>query len=224
MRYVLAITFFASLFSCSKQMPFPVTYTDYYGPSVISFVDKEYIFNTADRFEYVFFSDDISSSKYGYGNYLVEGGQLVLNFTEEVVEPKSTVESRERSAADSSYNQYIIVATSPSGTNLEGVSVLLTDLEGNYLTGATTDSYGRAEITWTKGSPPILLKLSSLGYASLDYTITSGRSQHFVATLVERNVGTRIINQQWKKRIRFRKDALVIDGEKFIRKTVANEN
>ena len=161
MRPVLVIAFFVSLFSCSNRIPFPATYTDYHDPSVVSFVDKEYIFKTADRFEYIFFSDNIDNSRYGYGDYLIKGRKLVLNFTEEVVEPESAIESKELPIADTSRNYYTIAVTSSLGMHLEDINVLLTDLKGNYLTGISTDSSGNAELTLPKGRTPVLLKFSS---------------------------------------------------------------
>ena len=221
MKFGLTIISLAFL-SCSREISFPVRYTEYHDPSVASFEDEEYIFKTADEFEYVFFTDAIDYSRYGYGNYLIENHRLILNFTEKVVEPESTIESEEFSMADSSYNHYKVAVKSSSGMNLESVSVLLADSKGSYLKGIATDSSGTGKITLSKGNLPILLKIFSLGYDYLDYNITVDENRTFVATLVERNFGTRITNKQWKKSVRRRKDALIIDGKKFVKKPIAN--
>ncbi len=206
-----------ALHSCSREISPPVTYAEYHDPSIVGFVHEEYTFKTAGKFAYTFTTDLIDQSKYGYGDYFVKGGKLILDFTQEVIEPYSTVEREELTSSDSSYNHYRISVISSAGLPLEGIYVLLTNSRGTPLKRGTTDINGNTEFNLLKGNTPVFLKVHPFLYDHVIYRIADEGSMSFTATMVEKNFGTRVKNRQWKNRIRLKKDVLIIDGKKFVK-------
>lgn len=205
--------------ACSKQIPFPSTYVEKHADNVISFENTEYTFKTADEFEYSFFTDAVNYSKYGHGKYNIRGSRLQLSFSEELSDTiKSVVEGKQIFKTDSSRNVCQVHVKSFSGAPLGYVNVLIADSKNNILKHSVTDDNGNAEIILPNDSAPLSLKVSMIGLDNVTHEIDKNKSTRFEITIADRKLGSQIRGKQLTKRIKIRKNNLLIDGEEFVEK------
>jgi len=193
----------------------PANYVQKFGKKAVPLEGEEYKFKSENKFEYIFWSDDLGSSKYGVGNYKVKQHQLLLEFTDEPLPRlKSTLTSKKNASTDLTQNFYQVHVKTDTGINLPGVTILLTNVNNDILTGAATDSQGMAKLVSAKESIPNLLKVSFVGFNDLTFEIDQQENMYFDVTLAGK-YGTRITDKQIKKRIKIKKNKIVIDQKEF---------
>ena len=205
---------------CSKNTLSPTTYVEKPDKNLVRFVSEEYKFKSGNKFEYTYSSDNLSSSEYGTGNFKIEKHRLLLEFTDEPWNrPKSTLISKETAIADSSQNFYQVHVKTYSGINLPGVTILLTNVDNDIISGTATDKNGMAEIKLLRRSHPTLLKVSFIEFEDIIYDIGHNNSFNFELTLAEK-YGTRITNKQMV-RIKIKHNSIIIDNKEYQKATVA---
>jgi len=204
------------LAGCSKNSLLPGTYVEKPDKNLAKFVTEEYQFKKANKFAYTFSSDDLGSSKYGIGNFKIDNQQLLLEFTDEPwIMPTSTLVSQEITPPDSSRNLYQVQVKTTSGSMLPGVTILVTNVNNDIITGAATDINGRAELSVSKESNRARLQISYVEFEDIRYELAANKSLSVEVTLAE-TYGARIINKQVEKRIKIKHNGVVINGKEFV--------
>ena len=215
----------ATLTACSKNLYFPATYVEKQPENAILLEWERYTFRTASNFEYIFFTDAINYSKYGHGKYRVRNGKLTLAFSDQPFDTlRSEIKGRVIPSPDSSTVHYKLHIQSYSGENLELMGVRLLHVKNRKMeANAFTDSSGCAEMSLPSNLLPVTLEAVNLGYDRLTYRITDNESQFFEIKLAERNFGSQITDQRWKKRIKASEDQITVDGTTFVKEAIINQ-
>jgi hypothetical protein len=202
----------------------PANYVQKHGKNEVPQVSEGYKFKKENKFEYIFWSDDLGSMKYGVGNFKVKQHQLLLEFTDEPLPRlKSALTSKKITSTDLTQNIYQVHVKTDTGTNLPGVNILLISVNNNILTGTATDSSGMAKLVLAKESIPNLLKVSFIGFEDLIFKIDQQESMYFNVTLAGK-YGARITDKQRIKRIKIKNNSIVIDQKEFEIAPAANYN
>jgi rRNA maturation protein Rpf1 len=220
---LILIGLLALISACSKNTLILGTYVQKPDVKIIRWTNEEFKFLSENRFEYTYLSDDLTSSKHGAGIFKIKNDKLQMEFSNEPLEsPKSVVISKEIQQADSSQNIFQIHVKTHKGVNLDGANIMLIDAnqEGIF---ATTDLNGKAELKLPKESNPTLFKLSSLGFESMVYELPKNRNLSIEVTLSE-NFSTQITNKRMERKIKIKKDYIIIDGKEYQVSTFANKS
>lgn len=225
MRTTIALFGIATLTACSKNIYFPATYVEKQPEDAILLEWERYTFRTANDFEYFFFTDAINYSKYGHGKYRVKNGKLVLAFSDQPFDTlRSKIEGRVIPSSDSSTVHYKLHIRSYSGENLELMGVCLLHVKNRKMeTNVFTDSSGYAEMSLPSNLLPVTLEAVNLGYDRLTYRITSKESQFFEIKLAEKNFGSQITDQRWKKRIKASENQITVNETIFVKEAIIDQ-
>ncbi len=175
------------------------------------------------KFEYTYSSDDLNSSKHGVGNYKIKNDKLQMKFSNEpLASPKSVVISKEIQPTDSSKKIFQIHIKTHKGNDVEGANILLLDSKNEGII-SLTDKNGKAELILPIESQPIIFKTSNVGFEDVVYELPKDRNLSLEVTISE-NFSTQIMNKRMERRIKIKKDHIIIDGRKYQKNTLANKS
>lgn len=219
-----AIGFICLVSGCSQKILDPGIYVEKPKKDVIRLVSEEFQFKSGNKFEYTYLSDDLRSSKHGAGNYKIENKKLILEFTNELLKkPKSEVVSKEIQQPDSTHNIYQIQVKDPKGNNLGFANLVFINTNNEVIKATTSGLNGKAEVLIAKESNPLLLKAPYVGFEEVIYELPKNKSLSLEVILAE-NYSTQITNKRVERRLKIKKDYIVIDGREYQKNTFASKN
>ena len=178
----LASLLLAGLAACAPGRLPSGTYLQVHRGRVIALEGRTLSLADNLSFAYAFWSDDLSSSRYGVGTYQLVGRRLRLTFAASppvaasaqvqalAIAPDGlelTFEVRGRSAARR------VVALSYAVVTAYGKA-------NNLLAGASTDAQGRAKLRLPRGTQPQLLRAECLGFITWNQACAVGSAAYQV--------------------------------------------
>lgn len=178
----LASLLLAGLAACAPGRLPSGTYVQAHRSGVIALEGRTLCLADDHTFAYVFWSDDLSSSRYGAGTYQLAGRRLRLIFAASLPVAASAQVQALATAPDN-----LVLAFEVRGRSAAGRAVALPyavvtayDKANKLLTGASTDAQGRAKLRLPRGAQPQLLRAEGLGFVTWNQACAIGSATYQV--------------------------------------------
>ncbi len=206
---------FAVLFtSCATQSGVGLlgTYVEVNDKRLVTLEREEYSFLEDGRFRYIYRSDDVSSSKIGFGDFNIEEEKLMLQFKQtDDLEQSTVLERPVAGTADDRY-EYHFAVKDVTDKPIFGANVVLLGLDVPFI-GVVTDHHGKAMLQAPKYHKIHGFRVSMIGYEQISHQIIKGNVAYEVV-LVEK-FGQKILVSKIEKPFRKRGKKLQIGRKLF---------
>lgn len=143
-----------------------------------------YEFLAGSRFQFQFWSDDISGNKIGQGTYHYDKRELTLDYTDYPAEA-SHYTSYPLEELDNGKTYYQFDVSDSMSGHLIGVSIQLLDAQGTTLAQGVSDVKGKFSTTISKTQTAKQISFSYLGMTPLQVELTDRMSSGFSVVLAE---------------------------------------
>ena len=165
---ILVLLLVAGLAACAPVRLVAGSYSETRGPGVVMWEGKELRLAGDHTFWYSYWSDDISSGRYGTGTYRILGNKLKLSFTAQPTSIPTVVARPLVSGSDSLVLAFTVVGSETYGsaltTALPGATVIAYGTAGQPLAAASTDAQGRAVLRLPRAARAQQLLVQSIGF------------------------------------------------------------
>jgi len=191
-RGLFVLPVVAGLAACAPVRLAAGSYSETRGPGVVMWEGKELRLADDHTFWYSYWSDDISSGRYGTGTYRMVGKKLTLGFT---AQPAGIPEAITRplvAGADSLVLTFTVAGRGAYGsapaTALPGATVIAYGAANQALAATSTDAQGRAVLRLPRAARAQLLLVQSIGFVEWRQACPVGSTAYQLA--LPANAGT----------------------------------
>ena len=193
MRRILPTFLVAVLaIGCTARRTIPFgRYDQFVRPGVVLFTARYFHFPGADSVEYLFSSDDLSSSRHGKGRYRIAGKKLILTF-EDIPPPPSLVRATTKAASGDSLHLFFrakVPFMGGAGEPLPGLNVLVQDSARNTITGLVTAKDGTAQLKIARNELPRRVTFSFIALQSVEHPLQDSDASFDVLMQVDHSHG-----------------------------------
>ena len=178
----LASLLLAGLAACAPGRLPSGTYVQAHRGGAIALEGRTLCLAENHTFTYTFWSDDLSSSRYGAGTYQLVGRRLRLIFAASLPAAASAQVQALATAPDSLVLAFEVRGRSAAGrvVALPYVVVTAYDKANKLIAAASTDAQGRAKFRLLRGTPPQLLRAECLGFTTWNQACATGSAAYQV--------------------------------------------
>jgi len=211
-QYILSIICAIILHGCGTVPKLSGTYSSVTEDNNLYFAYEKYTFDN-DTFTYNYYSDDIGSERYGYGNYLQNRYTAYLKYSEAPELNPSIAK-----VTTSNPNQFTFsmdFSVKIDDMSAPGVNIRIMDSTGVIKQNLQTNTEGIATFIADKEFFfPLNVNVRYIGQNEYKYTVNSPKNYHFDIDL-KPSIGNLITAVTEEKDIRKKGDHIYINGKKF---------